>query len=176
MSLFRDCACSASQPSTLGLRTASPTLVPPTTGRRGLSLFSRSVVSDSFRPHGLQHARLPCPSPLPELAQTHVHLVGDVIHPSHPLSLPFPPALSQGEMRAHQRIALPPAAARPASLCSFLQGIQNSPQPPVPPTLGGGGRTHLRPAPLCPLPPKGSEQPSSPSPRLRPNLPPEVSS
>ena len=28
--------------------------------------FSRSVVSDSFRFHGLQHARLPCPSPTPE--------------------------------------------------------------------------------------------------------------
>ena len=27
--------------------------------------FSRSVVSDSSRPHGLQHARLPCPSPTP---------------------------------------------------------------------------------------------------------------
>ena len=27
---------------------------------------------------------------LPELAQTHVHLVGDVIQPSHPLSSPFP--------------------------------------------------------------------------------------
>ena len=25
--------------------------------------FIRSVVSDSLRPHGLQHARLPCPSP-----------------------------------------------------------------------------------------------------------------
>ena len=25
--------------------------------------FSRSVMSDSLRPHGLQHARLPCPSP-----------------------------------------------------------------------------------------------------------------
>ena len=27
--------------------------------------FSHSVVSDSFRPHGLQHARPPCPSPTP---------------------------------------------------------------------------------------------------------------
>ena len=27
--------------------------------------FSRSVVSDSSRPHGLQHARPPCPSPTP---------------------------------------------------------------------------------------------------------------
>ena len=25
--------------------------------------FSHSVMSDSLRPHGLQHARLPCPSP-----------------------------------------------------------------------------------------------------------------
>ena len=30
-----------------------------------LLLFSRSVVSDSLRPHGLQHVRLPCPSPSP---------------------------------------------------------------------------------------------------------------
>ena len=27
--------------------------------------FSRSVMSDSFRPHGLQHTRPPCPSPTP---------------------------------------------------------------------------------------------------------------
>ena len=28
-----------------------------------MSLISRSVVSDPLRPHGLQHARLPCPLP-----------------------------------------------------------------------------------------------------------------
>ena len=28
--------------------------------------FSHSVMSNSLRPHGLQHARLPCPSPTPE--------------------------------------------------------------------------------------------------------------
>ena len=27
--------------------------------------FSRSVMSDSLRPHGLQHTRPPCPSPTP---------------------------------------------------------------------------------------------------------------
>ena len=27
--------------------------------------FSHSVMSNSLRPHGLQHARLPCPSPTP---------------------------------------------------------------------------------------------------------------
>jgi len=31
---------------------------------------------------------------LPELAQTHVHTVGDVIKPSHPLSSPSLPALN----------------------------------------------------------------------------------
>ena len=29
--------------------------------------FSHSVVSDSLRPHGLQHTRLPCPSPSPRV-------------------------------------------------------------------------------------------------------------
>ena len=29
--------------------------------------FSRSVMSDSLRPHGLQHARPPCPSPTPRV-------------------------------------------------------------------------------------------------------------
>ena len=30
-----------------------------------LLLFSRSVIPDSLQPHGLQHARLPCPLPTP---------------------------------------------------------------------------------------------------------------
>ena len=56
--------------------------------------FSRSVVSHSLRPHGLQHARPPCPSPTLEFTQTHLHWVGDAIQPSHPLSSPSPPALN----------------------------------------------------------------------------------
>ena len=44
--------------------------------------FSRSVMSDSLRPPGLQHARLPCPSPTPKFTQTHVHWVSDAIQPS----------------------------------------------------------------------------------------------
>ena len=31
---------------------------------------------------------------LPELAQTHIHRVGDAIQPSHPLSSPSPPAFT----------------------------------------------------------------------------------
>ena len=56
--------------------------------------FSRSVVSDSLRPQGLQHARPPYHHQLPEFTQTHVHQVGDAIQPPHPLSSPSPPAFN----------------------------------------------------------------------------------
>ena len=55
--------------------------------------FSRSVVSDSLRPHESQHARPPCPSPTPG--------VGDAIWPSHPLSSPSPSALNPSQLRIH---------------------------------------------------------------------------
>ena len=45
--------------------------------------FSHSVVSNSLRPHELQHARPPCPSPTP-----------GVHSDSHPLSQWFHPAIS----------------------------------------------------------------------------------
>ena len=47
-------------------------------------MFNHSAMFDSQRPHGLQHPRLPCP-PLLELAQIHVHWLGDANQPSHPL-------------------------------------------------------------------------------------------
>ena len=47
--------------------------------------FSRSVVSNSLRPHESQHARPPCHHQLPEFTQIHVHRVSDAIQPSHPL-------------------------------------------------------------------------------------------
>ena len=62
-----------------------------------ISQFSHSVVSDSLQPHGLQHARVLCPSPSPEFTQTHVHRVGDVIKPSHPLLSPSPPAFNPSQ-------------------------------------------------------------------------------
>ena len=53
--------------------------------------FSCTVMPNSLRPHGLQHARL---HQLPELAQTHVHRVSDDIQPSPPLLFLSPPAFS----------------------------------------------------------------------------------
>ena len=48
--------------------------------------FSCTVISDSLRPHGLQHARLPCPSPTPRACSKSCPWVSDGIQPSHPLS------------------------------------------------------------------------------------------
>ena len=45
--------------------------------------FSCSVVSDSLRPHGLQHTRPPCPSTTPGVYSC--PLIGDAIQASHPL-------------------------------------------------------------------------------------------
>ena len=43
--------------------------------------FSRSVASDSLQPHGLQHARLPCPSPTPN-ACSNLWLLSQWCHPT----------------------------------------------------------------------------------------------
>ena len=51
-------------------------------------------MSDSLRPHGLQHARLPVHHQLPESTQPHILWVDDAIQPSHPLLFPSPPALN----------------------------------------------------------------------------------
>ena len=59
--------------------------------------FSHSVMSDSLRSHALQPTRLPYHQ-LPELAQTHVHQVGDAIQQSHPLLSPSPPAFNLSQL------------------------------------------------------------------------------
>jgi len=56
--------------------------------------FSCSVVSDSLQPQRLQQPGLPVHHQLPELAQTHVHQVGDGSQVSHPLSFPAHPAFN----------------------------------------------------------------------------------
>ena len=51
-------------------------------------LFSRSVVSDSLWPHGLQHARLPWPSPFPRVYSISCPL-SQWCHPTTSSSVPF---------------------------------------------------------------------------------------
>ena len=51
-------------------------------------------MSDSLQADGLENARPPIHHQLPELAQTHVHSVGDAIQSSHPLWSPSPPTFN----------------------------------------------------------------------------------
>ena len=53
--------------------------------------FSRSVMSDSLRPHGLQHARLACPSPTPG-AYSNACPLSQWCHPTISLCLIFIPS------------------------------------------------------------------------------------
>ena len=46
-------------------------------------LFSCSVMSDSLRPHGLQHARLPCPSPIPGACSSKLMSIKSVMPSNH---------------------------------------------------------------------------------------------
>ena len=59
--------------------------------------FSRSVMSNSLRPHELQHTRPPCPSPTPGVHPNPCPSVSDAIQPSHPLSSFSPPALNPSQ-------------------------------------------------------------------------------
>ena len=61
--------------------------------------FRPSVVSNSLRLHGLQHAGFPYHQKLPEPSQNHVQRVSDAIQPSHPLSSPSPPAFNPSHIR-----------------------------------------------------------------------------
>ena len=56
--------------------------------------FSHSVGFYSLQPHGLQHARLPGPSPNPRAYSNSCPLIGDAIKPSHPLLSPSSPTIS----------------------------------------------------------------------------------
>ena len=61
--------------------------------------FSRSIMSTLCNLMDYSTPVLPIHHQLPELAQIHVHRVGDAIQPSHPLMSPSPPAfnLSQNQ-------------------------------------------------------------------------------
>ena len=64
------------------------------------------MVFDSLRPHGLQDA-MPPYHQLPELAQTHVHRVGDTTQPSHPLSSTYPPAFNLSQHQGLFQVVSP---------------------------------------------------------------------
>ena len=61
------------------------------------TMYQFSSVAQScptLQPHGLQHARPPCPSPTHGACSNSCHWVGDAIQPFHPLSSPSPTTLN----------------------------------------------------------------------------------
>ena len=65
--------------------------------------FNRSVVSDSLKPHGLQHTRLPFPSPTPGACSNSCPSRLDAIQPSHSLSSPSLPAFSLSQHKVFSK-------------------------------------------------------------------------
>ena len=75
--------------------------------------FSHLVMSDSLQPHGLQHARPPCPSPTP-----------GVYSNSCPLSLWCHPTISSSVIPFSSRLQSFPASGS-FSISQFASGGQN---------------------------------------------------
>ena len=72
-----------------------------------LGLFCRQVVSDSLRPHGLQHPRLPCPSPSPGV-YSDSRVSSRWCHPTTPCSIsPFSSAFNLSQHQGLFQWALP---------------------------------------------------------------------
>ena len=64
-----------------------------------LLLFSCSVISTLWDPMDCSTRGFPVHHQLLEVAQTHVHWVGDAIQPSHPLSAPCPPSFNLSQLQ-----------------------------------------------------------------------------
>ena len=89
--------------------------------------FSRSVVSDSLRPHELQHARPPCPSPTPSVYSNSCPL-SQWCHPTISFSVvPFSSCLqsfpASGSFPVSQFFASGGQSTRVSALASFLPKI-----------------------------------------------------
>ena len=76
--------------------------------------FSRSVMSHSLRPHGLQHARPPCPSPAPGV-------YSDLLPPSSRRCHPTVSPSAVGSIQGQPQIAVPLGQpALPSSLKVYV--------------------------------------------------------
>ena len=70
-------------------------------------------MSDSLQPHELQHEASLSITNLPELTQTHVHQVSDVIQQFHPLLSPSTPAINLSQHQGlFQRVSSLPQVAK----------------------------------------------------------------
>ena len=84
------------------------------TGKKLHSQSSCSVMSDSLQPHGLQHARLPCPSPTPGACSN-----------SHPSSQWCHPTISSSVVPVSPWLQLFPASGSSPVSQFFTSGGQS---------------------------------------------------
>ena len=97
----------------------------PAWGDMLLLLLSCSVMSNSLPPHRLEHTRLPCPSPSPGICSNSSALSQFTIQPSHPLSLPSPPAFSLSQhQHLFQRVSSSHQVAKVLELQLQHQSLQ----------------------------------------------------
>ena len=73
---------------------------------KALHQFSCSVMSNSLQPHGLQHARPPCPSPTPGVYPDSCWLSRWCHPPSHPLLSLSPSTLNLSQHQSFQMCQL----------------------------------------------------------------------
>ena len=90
--------------------------------------FSRSVMSDSLRPHELQHARLPCPSPTPGVYTNSCPLSRWCHLTISSLSSPSPPSFDVPNIRIFSNESA--LCIRWPKHCSFSFNISPSNQHP----------------------------------------------
>ena len=76
-------------------------------------------MSDCLQPHGLQEARLPCPSPTPRVCSNSCPS-SDAIQPSHPLLFPSPPAFNLSQ---HQGLFQSQFFASGGQICLLHQVV-----------------------------------------------------
>ena len=119
-------------------------------------LFSQSVMSDSLRPHGLHHTRLPCPSPSPGACSN-----------SRPSSWWFHPIISSSVVPFSSCLqSFPASGSFPVNWQFALDGLSigASASAPVPP-MNIQGRFPLELTGLISLLSKDSRE-SSPTPQF----------
>ena len=66
--------------------------------------FNNSIMSDSCYPMDCSMPGFPVHHQHPELAQTHIHQVGDAIQPSQPLLSPSPPAFNLSQVFSNESV------------------------------------------------------------------------
>ena len=101
--------------------------------------FSCSVVSDSLWPHGLQHTRLPCPSPTPGVCSNSC-LLSQWCHPTVSSSvIPFSPCLqsfpASGSFPMSQFFTSGSQSIGVSALASILPTKLTAPSPHILPFL-----------------------------------------